>query len=469
MSCKVLTDNLKGKECAILGLGVSNTPLARLLLSADNKIIVTVYDKKSPEELGGDALALRDAGVRFVSGDNCFDRISGDVIFRSPGIRPDIKGIRDALSRGAVLTSEMECFLSLTPARTFGITGSDGKTTTTTLCGKFLEGSGRAFVGGNIGTPLLDKVGEMTASDSAVLELSSFQLMTVSHAPSCVAITNISPNHMDWHTTEDEYAGAKYNIIGKNTHRVVLNASSQKTLELGKRLLEEGGREIIFFSSSASPQNIPEGAKLMYLSDNMIYFFDGSSSLPLLDTSRILLPGRHNIENYMTAMALTYGYVDTSVYGEIAESFGGVEHRLELVRTLDGVDYYNSSIDSSPTRTAAALSALFGRDTVVICGGYDKNLSYAPLAKSLCASVRAVVLTGATAPKIKKALLECEDYDPERLTLVESGSFEDAVAKASSLARTGGCVLLSPASASFDRFKNFAERGRYFKELVSKL
>ncbi len=469
MSCKVLTDNLKGKRCAILGLGVSNTPLAQLLISADNKISVTVYDRKSPEELGEDALALRAAGVRFISGSDCFDNIEGDVIFRSPGIRPDLKGIRDAISRGAVLTSEMEYFLSLTPARTFGITGSDGKTTTTTLCGKFLESAGRVFVGGNIGTPLLDRVEKMTQSDSTVLELSSFQLMTVSHAPSCSAITNISPNHMDWHTTEEEYAGAKCNIVGKNTHRVVLNADSKRTFEFGKELLSHGGREIIFFSSSASPRDIPEGAKLMYLSEGMIRFFDGVKSIPLLCASRILLPGKHNIENYMTAMALTYGYVDPSVYLKVAESFGGVEHRLELVRTLGGVSYYNSSIDSSPTRTSAALSALSGRDIVVICGGYDKNLSYAPLAQSLCGAARAVVLTGATAPKIKKALLECSTYDPERLTLVESDSFEDAVAKASSLSREGGCVLLSPASASFDRFKNFAERGRYFKELVAKL
>ena len=469
MSCKVLTDNLKGKRCAILGLGVSNTPLARLLIYADNKISVTVYDKKSPEELGEDALALRTAGVRFISGSDCFDNIEGDVIFRSPGIRPDLKGIRDAISRGAVLTSEMEYFLSLTPARTFGITGSDGKTTTTTLCGKFLESTSRVFVGGNIGTPLLDKVEEMTHSDSAVLELSSFQLMTISHAPSCSAITNISPNHMDWHTTEEEYAEAKYNIVGKNTHRVVLNADSKGTFKFGKKLLSHGGREIIFFSSCASPRDIPEGAKLMYISEGIIYFYNGKENLPLLDTSRIILPGRHNIENYMTAMALTYGYVDPAVYTEVAESFGGVEHRLELVRTVGGVSYYNSSIDSSPTRTAAALSALSGRDIVVICGGYDKNLSYTPLAKCLCASARAVVLTGATAPKIKKALLECKSYAPQRLTLVESDSFEDAVSKASSLSREGGCVLLSPASASFDRFKNFAERGRYFKELVSKL
>ncbi len=461
-------ENLEGKKCAILGLGVSNLPLVRLLLSLKD-IKITVYDKKTPQQIGEDAEALRQSGVEFVCGENCFDKIDADVIFRSPGIRPDKKGILDALERGAILSSEMESFLSLTRAKTFGITGSDGKTTTTTLTGKFLESVGRTFVGGNIGTPLLDKVDQMRESDFAVLELSSFQLITLGDAPECVAITNVSPNHLDWHTSEEEYARAKFNIVGEKTKRVVLNADSPVTEAFGKRLLLEGDREIIFFSSTKKPCDIPVGARLTYVESGAICFFDGESVTRVLDCSKILLPGRHNVENYMTAISLTYGYVLPSVWEEVAQSFGGVEHRLELVRTLDGVDYYNSSIDSSPTRTAAALSALDGRDVVVICGGYDKNLSYAPLAKSLCASARAVVLTGATAPKIMKALEEYEHYSPEKLTVVYEREFENAVKTASSLACAGGCVLLSPASASFDRFKNFAERGRYFKKLVGEL
>ena len=463
-----LKKTVAGKRCAILGLGVSNLPLARLLLSFDAIDELTVYDKKTPAELGEEALALASLGVSFVSGADCFDNIDADVIFRSPGIRPDIPGILRATEKGALLTSEMECFLDLTPARVFAITGSDGKTTTTTLTGKFLESGGRVYVGGNIGTPLLDKAGEMTSEDCAVLELSSFQLMTLGASPLCSAITNLSPNHMDWHTTEDEYAEAKYNIVGKNTGRVVLNADSPRTFELGKKLLAEGGREIIFFSSTKTPEGIPNGAKAMILSEGKICYFDTKVSTPILDTADILRPGKHNVENYMTAIALTYGYVDPSIYTQVARSFGGVEHRLELVRVLDGVDYYNSSIDSSPTRTSAALSALDGRDIVVICGGYDKNLSYEPLADSLCRYARAVVLTGATAPKIKSAL-ESRGYDSQRLAVVGADGFEDAVKIASSLGRPGGCVLLSPASASFDRFKNFAERGRYFKKLVSEL
>ena len=464
-----LIDSVRGKAVAVLGLGVSNLPLTRLLLSLGAAKSITVYDKKGIDELDGEARALADAGVRFVRG---FENINADVIFRSPGIRPDIDGIRAACERGAVLTSEIEMLLNLTAAKTFALTGSDGKTTSTTLTGEFLGRGYTTFVGGNIGTPLLDRYAEMTDRDCVVLELSSFQLMTLDDAPECAAITNLSPNHLDWHSDLDEYAAAKRHIVGERTKRVVLNAECAYTLDFGKELLASGGKEVIFFSSKAKAfcdVSGIVGAKLLYLKDGAITITDGREERVLLDTSLIRIPGMHNVENYMTAIGLTYGFVDTEVYSTVAKEFLGVEHRLELVRTIDGVDFYNSSIDSSPTRTAAALSALGGRDTVVICGGYDKNLSYAPLATSLCKSVRAAVLTGATAPKIMAALECCDDYDPTRLTVVMTESFEEAVSTAASLGRADGCVLLSPASASFDRFKNFMERGRYFKELVSKL
>ena len=469
-----LKNSLQGKRCALLGLGISNLPLLKLLLSLDADTQITVYDKKTPREIGQDALEFEKMGVAFVSGESCFDDIEADIIFRSPGIRPDREGIRRAVEKGAELSSEMELFLSLTPARTFAITGSDGKTTTTTICGKLLSASGRTFVGGNIGRPLIDLCGKMNQKDSAVLELSSFQLMSMTQCPEVAAITNITPNHMDWHTTEDEYANAKYNIVGKDTRRVVVNADNEKTRRFGKRLLSEGEREVIFFSSSARSyfdvlKKPEENAAVIFARGGDIYISDGKSSELLLDISLIRVPGKHNLENYMTAIGMTYGYVDKSVYAAVASRFGGVEHRLELVRRKDNVDYYNSSIDSSPTRTTAALSALAGRDIVVICGGYDKNLDYAPLAESLYRYARAVVLTGATAPKIKAAIEACDKKENGRLKVVEAKSFERAVSVASGLSVSGGCVLLSPASASFDRFKNFAERGKYFKELVKKL
>ena len=468
---KRLLQDVMGKNVSVLGLGVSNLPLVKMLVNEGDCKSITVYDKKEISELGEAATELSQKGVNFVCG---FDGICGDVIFRSPGFRPDRAEFASAISNGALLTSEMEKFLQYTNAVSFGVTGSYGKTSTTPLTGKFLSEMSKTYVGGNIGTPLLDKCAEMTNNDFAVLELSSFQLMNMPYAPINSAITNISPNHMDWHVSEQEYANAKYNIVGKNTKRLVVNAECKQTFDFGTKLLNESDKEVFFFSSKRCSYKDVIGeknvrAKLFCLDDGFICINDGESTERVLSADSIKLPGMHNIENYMTAIALTYGYVDKEIYTRVAENFFGVEHRLQLVRTLNGVQYYNSSIDSSPTRTAAALSALAGRDIVVICGGYDKNLDYAPLAKALISNVRAVVLTGATAEKIKMALYDEPKFESSGLTVVSEEKFEDAVTSASKLGRAGGCVLLSPASASFDRFNNFAERGRYFCELVSKL
>ena len=462
---------VENKRVAILGLGVSNLPLVRMLVDSDVCKSITVFDKKTLSELGEEALALFEKGVKFVQG---FENIDADIIFRSPGIRPDIDGIAKAVSNGAVLTSEMEMFLKYTSAQTFAITGSDGKTTTTTLTGKFLSCAGQTYVGGNIGTPLLDKCHNMTKRDSAVLELSSFQLMNMPYAPMYAAITNITPNHMDWHTSEQEYASAKYNIVGENTKRLVVNADNKATFDFGMNVLNNTEKEVFFFSSKTnvytdvlSKRN--DRAALFCIYEGAICKNDGVTCEKILSLDSIMIPGMHNVENYMTAIALTFGCVSIDVYEQVAKNFFGVEHRLELVRELDGVKYYNSSIDSSPTRTAAALSALKGKDIVIICGGYDKNLDYAPLADALIKGVRAVVLTGATAKKIERAIYENEAFSSSNLQIVFEPEFESAVISASKLGKAGGCVLLSPASASFDRFKNFMERGKYFAELVNKL
>ncbi|MBQ8331315.1 MAG: UDP-N-acetylmuramoyl-L-alanine--D-glutamate ligase [Clostridia bacterium] len=483
MKNHLLKQYIQGRSCEILGLGVSNLPLARLL--TEWGISLTVRDKKSPAELGEEALSLQTKGVSFVSGDGCFDAPKGELIFRSPGIRPDLAGLTAARENGAELTSEIELFLQLTRAETFAITGSDGKTTSTTLTGKFLSaeavrsGVGQVFVGGNIGTPLLDRLGEIGEADRAVMELSSFQLMTVKKAPAYAAITNVSPNHMDWHNNSmEEYVRAKQNIIGKNTRRLVTNADCPITASIAAELLERKRQgkvdlpAIYLFSSTRASfgELFPNGAgkedRAIYEKNGTILLSDGRTEEPLLSVSDIRIPGRHNVENYMTAMALVYGRVHPSVFSAVAREFYGVEHRLEWIRTLDGVDYYNSSIDSSPTRTAAALSALRGRDIVIICGGYDKKLSFEPLAEALCRSVRAVVLTGATAEAIRSALLSHPDYTAGKPEVRVVADFEEAVRAARSLARSGGCVLLSPACASFDAFRNFAERGNTFRRIV---
>lgn len=473
-----LLQYIQGRRCEILGLGVSNLPLAKVLCELG--ISLTVRDKKPIEEIPG-AKELATKGVRFITGENAFDELSGELIFRSPGIRPDRDGLANAVRRGAELTSEIELFLKLTDAETFAVTGSDGKTTSTTLTGKFLTAEaertkcGKVLVGGNIGAPLLDRLAKTCADDRAVMELSSFQLMTVKDAPHYSAITNLSPNHLDWHTGMDEYLEAKKHIIGDTTRRFVTNAECEVTARLAEEIMASRKNDtpaVYLFSSKRTSfsELFPNGAgkndRALYEKDGVILLSDGKEKLPLLSLSDIQIPGRHNVENFMTAIALTYGRVDPSVYSEVAQSFFGVEHRLELVRTLGGVDYYNSSIDSSPTRTAAALSALRGRDIVVICGGYDKKIPFEPLAEALCATVRAVVLTGQTGKKIEAVLRAHPDYREGAPEIYCAPDFKDAVETAKSAAREGGCVLLSPACASFDAFKNFAERGNTFRKIV---
>lgn len=469
----MIKEYIGGRSCAILGFGVSNVPLAEYICREGLQL--SVYDKRNAAELGEKALQMEKAGVKFFRRDKLFSDIEEELVFRSPGIRPD----KIETAEGAELISETELFLKLTPARTFAITGSDGKTTTTTLTGKFLEAAngGRTFVGGNIGKPLLCECESMTPEDNAVLELSSFQLMTSSEAPEYAAITNISPNHLDWHTDMAEYIGAKMNIVGERTRRLVTNADNEDTLKAARHFSGRTELEIFLFSSAkhtyeeifGDMADVTHGVAV-YVKEGYIIADDGQHTERLLDISDIQIPGKHNVENFMTAIALTYGLVPCGVYTDVAKSFHGVEHRLELVRELDGVRYYNSSIDSSPTRTAAALSALAGESIVLICGGYDKKIPYAPLAEAICrhGGVHTVSLTGATGEKIGR---EIEAYRTQKscgseIELCYNAEFSDAVEYARQSARAGDCVLLSPASASFDAFKNFAERGAFFKETV---
>ena len=466
---------INGRSVGILGLGVSNLPIAELLCDMGEELVIR--DKKTPEELGERAVALAGRGVKFISGSDCFDGITEDILFRSPGLRPDTKGLADAVRRGASLTSDIELLLEFSSSESFAITGSDGKTTSTTLTGLFLSENAKAekkqvFVGGNIGVPLFTKYPEMTEETRLVLELSSFQLMTVTQAPENIAITNVTPNHLDWHGEMEEYIEAKKRIIGKETRRVVVNFENEITRKIGIDAAREG-KQAIFFSSKRGAgeilSNVPEGCLAVFEREGSIFISNGTDESALLSVASIKVPGRHNVENFMTAIALTYGAVDNRVYEAVAADFSGVEHRLEWVRRLDGVDYYNSSIDSSPTRTAAALSALEGRDMVVICGGYDKKIPYEPLAEALLKYARGVVLTGATRDKILSAVESAREQSDRTIEVAVEPDFKAAVLRAKAMANEGGCVLLSPASASFDAFKNFAERGNTFKKIVLEL
>lgn len=459
----------KEKTVSVVGLGVSNLPLVRFLAAKGYRL--TVRDKKSKEQFQDLLPELESLGVKTIFGEAYLNDLSEDVIFRSPGIRPDISPFAEAVKSGSILTSEMELFLELTPAKVLAVTGSDGKTTSTTIAGKLLEtefqktGRGRVYVGGNIGKPLLPFVEEMTEDDVAVLELSSFQLQSMKKSPHRAAVTNLSPNHLNWHTGMEEYITAKTNIYRHSPCEcAVLNFENKVTKELGL----QASLPITWFSSKKQSYTefpLRQGNRAVYERGGTIFLFDGKKELEKLEISRIRLPGIHNLENYMTAIALTDGLVSNETIGEVADSFTGVKHRLEEVRKLHGVTYYNSSIDSSPSRTAAALSAL-KTSPIVICGGYDKNIPFAPLAKVLLDHAKAVVLTGATAEKIMDAIKEESSSSEKKIPCYLEKDFTQAVCLARELAVEGDIVLLSPACASFDAFRNFEERGETFCAIV---
>lgn len=456
---ELIKNRIKNARCAVLGFGVSNIPLVEILVACGNEI--TVHDKNGFDKLDARANDFSKQGVKFVTGENYLDEIDADIIFRSPGIRPDYEGIVRAIEGGAELTSEMELFIELTPARIFGVTGSDGKTTTTTIAYKLLEKEyentdRKIYVGGNIGTPLLSKVGEMTENDICVLELSSFQLFTMQKSPERAVITNLSPNHLDWHRGMDEYIDAKTNIYKHGAKYLTLNGNNQ----LSKGLVVEKAINLSLFSADFSFEDTNESRMIIH--NGKICRYEEGTIDEILSIDSILIPGKHNVENYMAAMSLTYGLVSKETINYIAKTFGGVEHRLEFVREFEGVKYYNSSIDSSPSRTAAALSAL-SQKPIVICGGYDKNIPFEPLAIALNEKARAVILTGATANKINEVLMESNT----QLEVYIENDFKDAIVQAKKIAKAGDIVLLSPACASFDVFKNFMVRGNTFKEIVN--
>ena len=460
-----------GKTVSLLGAGVSNMPLARVVAPLCARL--TVRDKKSPEELGSVADELVSLGAQLITGDDYLADIDEDLVFRSPGIRPDLDELNAARARGSFITSEMELFLSLHPCPVYAITGSDGKTTTTTLTSLLLKPDGKVFLGGNIGEPLLYRFDKITPDDVVAVELSSFQLMTIDAPIEVAAITNITPNHLNWHTGMDEYIEAKKKILS-HCGRAVLNYDNDATREIAEEL-QKTATPVTFFSLAPLPDGVlRECDSAVWLENDTIFsFFPEEGKVKIMTRADIKLPGLHNTANYMTAIAVTHGMTSIEHIREVAGSFGGVEHRLEFIRELDGVTYINGSIDSSPTRTAAALSALADRPVVLIAGGYDKHIPYEPLADAVFSStVHTIVLTGDTAEAIRKAIENHPDYAKkcaEGFKMIMNSDFDSALTDAKNAARAGDTVILSPASASFDHFKNFEERGRRFKALVNAL
>ena len=456
MTLREYVDSLRNKTVAVLGIGVSNTPLVRLLL--DHGIRVTACDKRTREELGALANELEGAGCALRLGPDYLEGLHEDVIFRTPGLRPDMPQIAAAMANGSVLTSEMEAFFQVCPCPIIAVTGSDGKTTTTTIIAELLKAAGNTvWLGGNIGHPLLCDAEGMQPHDYAVLELSSFQLMTMDRSPHIAVVTNLAPNHLDIHRDMAEYVAAKENIFRHQTAGdiAVFNADNAITAEQSTRA---AGRSRRF--SRQSP--LSDG---VFLRGDDIVCRGPEGERVIMQTSDIRIPGVHNVENYMAAIAAVDGLVPDAVIRDFARSFGGVEHRIELVRTLHGVRYYNDSIASSPSRTIAGLRS-FPEKVILIAGGYDKHIPFDVLGPEVTAHVKLLVLCGATAGKIRAAVEAAPDYRPGHPEIIEVTPFRAAVEAARDRAVPGDVVTLSPACAAFDQFKNFAERGKVFKEIV---
>ena len=447
--------SLKHKRVAVIGIGVSNTPLIRMLLRAD--IDVTACDKNSREELGGVAEELESLGAYLQLGENYMEGLDQDVIFRTPGLRPDAPALEAARARGAEITSEMEVFFRVCPCKIIAVTGSDGKTTTTTIISELLKAAGyNVYVGGNIGKPLLPDAAGMEAGDVAVLELSSFQLMTMTQSPDIAVVTNVTPNHLDVHKSMSEYIAAKENVFRYQSESglAVFNRDNDITRAFAETAV---GKTVCF----SRREELADG---VYVKEDAIWSGE-RMVLPLAD---ILIPGVHNVENYMAAIAAVESMVSDEVIRKVAKTFGGVEHRIELVRTLNGVRYYNDSIASSPTRTIAGLRS-FREKVILIAGGYDKKIPFDELGVEITEHVKVLVLTGTTAPKIRAAVMAAPGYHGDNPEILEFGDFDRAVLAAHQAAQPGDVVILSPACASFDKFKNFMLRGAAFKKIIYEL
>lgn len=449
--------SLRGNTVTVIGIGVSNTPLIEMLCKSGNRVVAC--DRKDREALGETAGRLEALGASLKLGDTYLQDLEPGVIFRTPGMRPDLPELLDAIKRGAVLTSEMEAFFEVCPCPIIAVTGSDGKTTTTTIVAELLRAAGKTVhLGGNIGHPLLAEAGEMKEDDIAVLELSSFQLMTMKRSPKLAVITNISPNHLDVHRDYQEYIVAKENIF---THQsedgiAVFNADNEVTAEEAVRAM---GRARLF----SRQKELEDGVFLR--GDAVIVRHDGVER-QVMTVSDIKLPGVHNVENYLAAIAAVDGMVPDEIIRDFARSFGGVEHRIELIRNRNGVRWYNDSIASSPNRTIAGLKA-FPEKVILIAGGKDKGISYEELGPVLNERVKLLILCGATAGVIRRSTEEASNY--AGLEIVDVEDYWEAVMLADSRSGDGDVVILSPASTSFDRFANFMERGRVFKEIVNRL
>ena len=453
---------IAAKKVAVLGIGISNAPLIKYLGNLGVKI--TAFDRAEETALKPTIEALAGYNVEYRLGTDYLESLKGfDIIFKTPKVRFDIPELLREAEAGVEITSEMEVFCKLCPARIFGVTGSDGKTTTTSLIYKILSHHGyKCWLGGNIGTPLLDRIDEIDESDMVVLELSSFQLHTMRNRIHTAVVTNMSPNHLDVHKSMQEYIEAKKNIFlyQNENDTLIINYDNSIT----RTFAGEAAGKVVLFSRQAE---LNDGVTL---AGNKLVYRSGRKEVEIVKTDEILLPGVHNIENYLAAAAATIDYVSPQTVKSVAVSFTGVEHRIEHVRDLNGVSFYNDSIGTSPTRTIASINAFMDR-VILIAGGYNKHIPYDVMGETLASRVKCLILLGQTANKIEKALQDeiARSGAGADIPVYHCTTLEEAVKKAYEKSAMNDVVILSPASASFDTFANFEERGQAFKNIVNSL
>ena len=460
MNREMFFKSVKGKKIAFCGIGKSNLPLIYKFIEKGAEVYAC--DRRDRSQLApGQAEELESAGAKLILGDGYLNNLNVDIIFRTPGMNYFLPELTEARKKGIVVTSEMEVFFDLCPCKIFAVTGSDGKTTTTTLIATMLKEQGyTVHLGGNIGTPLLPIIEEIGENDIAVAELSSFQLISMRKSPDVSVVTNVAPNHLDVHKTMDEYIDAKKNIfMHQNAFtRTVLNADNEITASF----VDEVRGTLSYFSYN-SP--VSRGA---YLDGDDICVADKNGVVKIMNKHEIRIPGEHNVENYLAAISAVWGYVDVETIVKVAREFGGVEHRIEFVREKDGVKYYNDSIATSPTRTIAGLKA-FNQKLIVLAGGYDKHIPFDPLAPYAVEKIKVLILTGPTADAIEKAIRSDKNFDNCGMKILRSENLEQSVKMAHEIAKEGDIVSLSPACASFDAYPNFEERGNHYKKLVNEL
>ena len=460
MNREMFFKSVKGKKIAFCGIGKSNLPLIYKFIEKGAEVYAC--DRRDRSQLApGQAEELESAGAKLILGDGYLNNLNVDIIFRTPGMNYFLPKLTEARKKGIVVTSEMEVFFDLCPCKIFAVTGSDGKTTTTTLIATMLKEQGyNVHLGGNIGTPLLPIIEEIGENDIAVAELSSFQLISMRKSPDVSVVTNVAPNHLDVHKTMDEYIDAKKNIfMHQNAFtRTVLNADNEITASF----VDEVRGTLSYFSYN-SP--VSRGA---YLDGDDICVADKNGVVKIMNKHEIRIPGEHNVENYLAAISAVWGYVDVETIVKVAREFGGVEHRIEFVREKDGVKYYNDSIATSPTRTIAGLKA-FNQKLIVLAGGYDKHIPFEPLAPYAVEKIKVLILTGPTADAIEKAIRSDKNFDNCGMKILRSENLEQSVKMAHEIAKEGDIVSLSPACASFDAYPNFEERGNHYKKLVNEL